>query len=149
MKDLRAVWLVARREAYQRVTSRAFLIFTALVISVAVIGIVAVNELPSLVNTTSHLRVVGGEPGLAAALHTSAKAPSASMQVVFFRSSVAGEAALQSGRIDALLLDEKRLVFDAKQDPSLTAIVDGALTELSLPARAQSLGLTPEQARAL
>src|SRR5439155_17523951 len=95
------------------------------------------------------LGVVAGDPGLAAVLNTSAKAHSASMQVVFFRSSVAGEAALQAGRIDALLLDEKRLVFDAKQDPSLTAIVDGALTELSLPARAQSLGLTPEQARAL
>jgi ABC-2 type transport system permease protein len=149
LNDLRPVWLVATREAYQRLTSRAFLIFTFIVIFVVVVGILLVSELPSIINTTDRLGVVGGEPGVGAALSASAKGHNASVQVVFFRSPNAGQAALQDGRIDALLLDQKRLVFESEPDDKLTLIVDAALTELTLPARARALGLVPEEARAL
>ena len=150
MNDLRAIWLVTRREACQRLTSRAFVIFTAIVVTVVFIGIVAVGEVPSLVNGTKRLGVVGRQPGLAGAIASAARQRSEQVALTFLPDQVSGEAALREDRLDALLvLDDQTLLFRSEQDGGLRAIVDSALTEVSLPARAQALGLSVEQARNL
>jgi ABC-2 type transport system permease protein len=144
-------WLVARHELRERVRSRPFLIITVLIALLSAGGVVAIDRLPALFEEgPKHLGVVGTDvDALQADLEQSAGSLGVDVEVRRFPDRAAGETALRSGDVDALVAGEHELVFDSEEEPSLTAVVNRAIYVRSLPGILSELGLTYEDVRRL
>ncbi|HSP54283.1 MAG TPA: ABC transporter permease, partial [Dehalococcoidia bacterium] len=70
-------------------------------------------------------------------------------EVKSFPDQAAGEAALRDGDVDALLTAQDKLVFESKEDSSLSAVVNRGLYTRSLPGILDRLGLSYEDVRPL
>jgi ABC-2 type transport system permease protein len=150
MRGWRRLWLVARREWSQRVRTLAFRVATMISI-VIVVAIILVSEMygggsesartVGLVGTSSSelptlLRGAGDQLDLA--LNTRA-----------YSQEATGEAALRSGDVSVLLVDQTRLVWKAETDDRLRAAVTSAVGILERRRAVGDLGLTMQQANRL
>ena len=123
--------LIAGREIRQRLRSRAFLVFTAL-IAVAIVGIALLNRALSNDGPTSATVVVTGQapPGLDATLQAAGDARNLNVEVVTAADRAAAVSALDGGRADAAVVvpanGEGELLFRRRVDSDLESTVASA-----------------------
>jgi len=150
MRNTRNVWLVARREIITRARSRAFQLSTIVLALFVAGGVGAGQFLPTFFERDPQR--VGLLPA-AVPLRDSMLALSDALDVeleTFELGEVTDFAsAMEQDGLDAIVVAPDRLVFDSSEDETLLAIVRQAAFEASLPVRAESLGLTVEEAREL
>lgn len=150
MSGWRHVWLVARREWNQRVKTTSFQIST--LISIALV--LAVILIPDMYGGgASRERTVGlvGETAaeLPALLEANGKQLDLSLQTRTFADEVAGRAALRSGDVAVLLVDQRKLVWHTAADAQLQAVVSSSVTMLERQQAIEELGLSADDAERL
>ena len=144
MSGVAAIRLVAEREVRERLRSRTYLVSSALVVALLVLGLV----LPRLISAptpTYRFAVVGPPPpGLVPALRQEAAPHDAHVAVRAYPTRAAALAAVRDGTVNALL-DPRRatLVFRREVDRELVNHTQQALVWARLPARLAPYGLTP------
>jgi len=153
MTTFAAVWMVAKREFTARVMTRSFVIITALIMLLSAGGVAAIDLLPALFEEgPRQLGVAEGSAsgdGLQQELTQSAASLGIDMEIRRFPDRPAGEAALRSGEVDALLTGQNELVFKSTEDQSLSAVVNRAVYLRSLPGVLDKLGLSYDDVRPL
>jgi ABC-2 type transport system permease protein len=146
----RRVWLVARREWNQRVRTLAFRISTVISI-LLVVAIILVPEMYG--GGTEPTRTVGlvGEssPQLPSLLRAAGDQLDLSVKTRAFADEAVGRAALRSGDVSVLLVDQKELVWKAEVDDRLQTTVTAAVQAVERQETIGELGLAPEQAQRL
>jgi ABC-2 type transport system permease protein len=147
---VRRVMLVVRREWNQRARSLAFRISTVL----SVLIIVAIIVLPEMYGGGSEpTRTVGlvgqASPELPAVLRTAGDQLGISVETRRFSDEPAGRAALASGDVAVLLVDQRELVWKSEKDDQLRTIVTAAVRVVDQQQAVGELGLTQEQAQRL
>ena len=117
MNSLRHILLVAYRDFMQRAKSRAFLISIVVIIGLlAAVGPLLAFEMRD--PAPYDIGTLGSQPeGLSGALAASAGAFDRSVEVTSYVSLEEGEAAVESGRADVLIVDGAELVWN--EEPSL------------------------------
>ena len=144
----RPALLVASREIRERAGSRMFAVTTAVIVAIAVAGVVV----PGLSDDITRVKVgTTGDspPALAAVLRDAARANDARLELGRYPSRAAGEDALRSGKVDVLIADGRRLVWKSDPDPAIAAAVTVAVQRVRGAERAAALGLDPRQSAAL
>jgi ABC-2 type transport system permease protein len=146
----RRVWLVARREWKQRVHTLAFRISTL----ISVLIVVAIIAVPQMygggVKPTRTVGLVGqGSSKLPALLRASGGQIGLVVKTRGFAVEAAGRAALRSGDVSVLLVDQHELVWKAEPDDQLQAIVTSSVQALERERAVGELGLTAAQAKRL
>lgn len=145
----RRVWLVARREWNQRVRTRAFQIST-LVSILIVAAIILVPDMYGGGTKERTVGVVGGSPTeLPALVRVAGDQLGLTVETRAFADEGAGRAALRSGDVAVLLVDQGELVWKAEPDDQLRVVVVSAVQVLEQQAAIGELGLTPEEAERL
>ena len=139
----RHVWLVARREWNQRVRTLAFQISTL----VSILIVVALILVPDMYGGgAKRLRTVGlvGErsPQLPALARASGDQLGLTVEIRGFADEAAGRAALRSGDVSVLLVDQRELVWKAQTDDELQAVVTSAVQVLERQEAIGELGLS-------
>ena len=123
--------LIAQREIRQRLRSRAFFVFTAL-IAVAIVGVALLNRALSNDGPTSATVVVTGQapPGLDATLRSAGEARNLRVDVATAPDRAAAVSALDGGTADAAIVvpasGQGELVFRHRVDSDLEATVASA-----------------------
>ncbi len=146
----RRVWLVARREWNQRVRTLAFRISTLISVLIVVALIVAPEMYGGGIKPTRTVGVVGQSSSqLPTLLRAFGDQLGLSIKTREFADEAAGRAALRSGDVAALLVDQRELVWKAEADEQLKTIVTSAVQALQQQQAIGKLGLTPEQAQRL
>ncbi len=151
MTNLAAVWLVATREIRARVKTRSFVIITLLVAALSAGAVVAADIVPGLIEEgPKHMAVVApaGDP-LEQDVTQSATALGVDVKTTSYPDRAAGETALRDGKVDALVTAQGDLLFDSKEDASLSAVANRALYLRSLPAILDNLHLSLTDVRPL
>jgi ABC-2 type transport system permease protein len=146
----RRAWLVARREWSTRVRSVAFRISTL----VSLLIVLAIIIVPAIVGggsrPTRTVGVVGpNPPQLAVVLGAAGRQAGLTVKTEAFADAAAGRAALRSGDVAVLLIDQRELLWKAETDPEVEVVVTSAVQTLDRERAIAQLGLTPEQARRL
>jgi ABC-2 type transport system permease protein len=139
----RHVWLVARREWNQRVRTLAFQISTL----VSILIVVALILVPDMYGGgAKRLRTVGlvGErsPQLPALARASGDLLGLTVDIRGFADEAAGRAALRSGDVSVLLVEQRELVWKAETDDELQAVVTSAVQVLERQEAIGELGLS-------
>ncbi|MCL1600742.1 MAG: ABC transporter permease [Actinomycetia bacterium] len=150
MNKWNLVWLLAKREFVERGRSKAFLI-TMAILAAAILAIGPVTS--ALSGGESEATTVGlvGDslPGVDEELETQGALFGVEIEVTRYASMDEAESALEVGDVEAVLVDNKELVFQEKASPGLTTIiirsVDIVLTEWSL----SDLGLSDAEIAAI
>lgn len=150
MNKWNQVWLLAKREFVERGRSKAFLI-TMAILAAAILAIGPVTS--ALSGGESEATTVGlvGDslPGVDEELETQGALFGVEIEVTRYASMDEAESALEVGDVEAVLVDNKELVFQEKASPGLTTIiirsVDIVLTEWSL----SDLGLSDAEIAAI
>ncbi len=113
MRPGRAVWLVARRELRERSRGRTYRITTLILMAAVVTAIVLPAVIDGDEGATYDLGLVGELPAdFLPTLEVLTVATGASVESRQFADSAAGEAAVTSGEIDALLIDGREIVVE-------------------------------------
>ena len=145
----RRVWLVARREWNQRVRTTAFRVSTI----ISILIVVAIVLVPDMYGGGEKERTVGlvGERSteLPALVRASGEQLGLTVETRPFADETAARAALRSGDVSVLLVDQAELVWKAEADEPLGAVVTAAVQVLEQRDAIGELGLTPEQAERL
>jgi len=146
----RRVWLVARREWNQRVRTLAFRISTLISILI-VVAIIAVPEMyGGGVKPERTVGVVGqASPELPTLLRAAGDQLGLSVKTRAFADEAAGRAALRSGDVSVLLVDQQQMVWKSEVDDQLQVIVTSAVGVVEQQRQVDELGLTSEQAQRL
>jgi len=146
----RRPWLVARREWTQRVRSRAFQISTLISILIVVALIVVPEMYGGGVKPTRTIGLVGESASqLPTLLRVAGDQFDLSVKTRAFADETAGRAALRSGDVAVLLVDQLELVWKAEADDQLRAIVTASVQVLEQQEAIAELGLTPEETQRL
>ena len=146
----RRVWLVARREWNQRVRTLAFRISTLISILIVVVLIMVPEMYGGGAKPTRTVGLVGQSSSqLPALLRASGDQLGLSVKTRTFADEAAGRAALRSGDVSVLLVDQRELVWKAEVDDQLQAIVTSAVRRLEQQQAIGELGLTPAEAQRL
>lgn len=146
----RRLWLVARREWNQRVRTLAFRISTLIAVLIVVAIIVVPEMYGGGVKPTRTVGLVGQSSSqLSTLLRASGDQLGLSVKTRGFADEAAGRAALRSGDVSVLLVDERQLVWKAEADDQLQAIVTSSVQALERQQAIAELGLTSEQAQRL
>lgn len=145
MHTVRTISLVAARELRTRLRSRAFQAATAILLVAAVAAIV----LPVVLRpdtSTRRIGLTGTVPGgLPAALTAQAAATGSSVKLSTYPQLAGGEDAVRRSQIDVLLVDGTQLVWRARTDAGLGALIAGAVQATQAQQRAAALGLSDRQ----
>ncbi len=151
MTNLAAVWLVATHELRERVRTRSFLIITTLIVVLSAGSVAAIDLLPGLFEEgPKHLGVARpSSDALEQDLTQSATSLGIDVEVRSFPDQASGDAALRNGDVDALVTGQRDLVFESREDPALTALVNRALYVRSLPGILDELHLSYADVRPL
>jgi ABC-2 type transport system permease protein len=149
MSPLRQVMLIAQRDFLQRIRSRAFLVSMLLIVGVVVIAgplLAAESAVPKpyKIGTTGTV-----QDGFNDAVTASAKAFDRTVEVSSYASTAEGEAALEKGDVNVLLVDGEQLVWNQDPNYQLTSIVTSAVQGLDRAKTIASLGLSQEEAARL
>lgn len=146
----RRPWLVARREWNQRARSRAFLISTVISVLIIVALIVVPEMYGGGEKPTRTVGLVGETSSqLPTLLEASGNQMGLTVKTRAFADEAAGRAALRSGDLSVLLVDQRDLVWKAEPDDQLQAIVAAAVRVADEQQAIAELGLTPEQTQQL
>ena len=144
------IWLVTRREWDQRARTRAFGISTLLSAAIVVLLIVVPEIYGGGARPSRTVGLVGERaPQLSALLRASGDQFDLTVKTRAFADDAAGRAALRTGGISVLLVDQRELVWQAQTDERLRAAVSSALGVLERQQAIGEIGLSPEQARRL
>jgi len=145
----RRLWLVARREWNERLRTLAFRISTL----ISILIVVALILVPDMYGGGANDRtvgVVGESPSeLRQLVRASGNQIGLSVETRAFADEPAGRAALRSGDVSVLLVDQQRLVWEAETDDQLRTVVTSAVQVLERTQVIAELGLTPEEAQRL
>ena len=143
----RRLWLVARREWNQRVSTLAFRLSTLISILIVTALILVPDIYGGGANRERTVGVVGeGSPQLPALVRVSGDELGLALETRAFADEAAGRAALRSDDVAVLLVDRRELVWKAEIDDQLQAVVSSAVQVLERQRAIDELGLTPEQA---
>jgi ABC-2 type transport system permease protein len=131
MTGRRAITLVARREIRERMRGKLFLVST-LVMVVLVAGSAALQGTLSQKPTYRVAVTAPSPPGLLAALERAAKPfDNAKVQLRTVATAAAGRQALETKKVDALLLlQQNQLIFRSNVDAKAAAVADIAVRAL-------------------
>jgi len=146
----RRLWLVARREWSQRARSLAFRISTLISVLIVVALIVVPEMYGGGVKPTRTVGLVGQSSSqLPEILSAAGDQLGLSVKSRTYPDEISGRAALRSGDVSVLLVDQQQLVWKAETDDQLRAIVTSAVQFLERQQAIGELGLTAEQAQRL
>jgi ABC-2 type transport system permease protein len=144
-RTMRTISLIAARELRTRLRSRAFQAATVILL----LGVVAGIVLPVVLQSdtpTRRIGLTGAAPeGLPAALSAQAAATRSRVQLHTYPRPADGEDAVRRGKIDVLLVGGSELVWRARADAGLRALVTGAVQTAKARQRAAALGLSEQQ----
>lgn len=144
------VWLVAQREMITRMRTRAYQVSTVLLVVIVVGGISASQWLPDFFEDgPARLGVLPAAAPVREPLREIAATFDEKIELVDLSAETDLEGAMEREDLDAILVEPGRLVFNSDENAVLQAIVAQAAFEAALPARAEALGLSVEQARQL
>lgn len=131
MNGRRAITLVARREIRERMRGKLFLVST-LVMLVLVAGSAALQGTLSKTPTYDVAVTAPSPPGLLAALERAAKPfDNANVRLRTVATAAAGRRALETKKVDALLLlQQNQLIFRSDVDAKAAAVADIAVRAL-------------------
>jgi ABC-2 type transport system permease protein len=139
------VRLVAAREISTRLRDKTFLISTA-VILLLVLGAMVFQVLIASGANEEKIGVVGDRTALEPALTAQGKAIGVDVTVVALADEDAARAAVKAGDVDAALVDgtgsNPRLIVQQSAGGQLQAVVQGAVTQLSLGRQLAEAGVT-------
>ena len=145
----RRQWLVARREWNQRLRTLAFRISTV----ISVVIVVALILVRDVYGEGANERTVGvvGESSreLPQLVRASGDQLDLSVETRAFADEPAGRAALRSGDVAVLLVDQQRLVWKAEPEERLQVAVTSAVQVLQRREAIAELDLTPQEAQRL
>ena len=150
MSSARQIRLVAFREIRARFQSKAYQLSTVAIAVLAVGGVLAAQILPDLFEDDPF--AVGLTPETAsreASLVAAGEAFNREVTVTTYDESPEAEAALAAGDLDAVFAVPDVLLFHDEVDTTLEAIVRQSLFAETLAERADSLGLSIEEAQSL
>ena len=144
MNELGPVWLTTRREILVRGRSRAFIIGLA----VTVLLVVAAVALPRLMGGGGDRYVVGlagaQSDRLAAVLGAQAEAAEdTELTVVSYPDEAAARAGIESGEVEAAVVDNARLIVAESPGANLRTMLDTAHRIVATEERLRSAGLDP------
>ena len=143
MTALRAVRLVAAREAGDRLRNRAFVIGTLITLVVVVGAVVVPGLLADDGPPRYELGVLGDVPaGFHTAVAEAAAERDLQLELVDVADRPAARAAVEAGELDAVLLGADELMVDGGLAPAvLVRLIDGALQEVAIAQELARLGL--------
>lgn len=141
MKAWKAIRLVAARDFWERVASRAFQLSTGLTV-LLVAGFILV---PTFIDTDSvenwSIGVVGDVPsGLAETVDAGA-GDAATVDATSYANRAAAEAGLKNGEVDIVVDAAGKIIVDGATDAQLTALVATVLASLDISQQAAELGI--------
>lgn len=146
----RRIWLVARREWNQRVRTLTFRISTLISILIVVALILVPEMYGGGGKPTRTVGLVGQSSSqLPTLLRASGNQLGMSVKTRAFADEAGGRAALRSGDVSVLLVDEGQLVWKAEVDDELRTVVTSSARVLQQQDAIGELGLTPAQAQRL
>lgn len=124
-------WLVARREWNQRVRTVAFRISTLVSILIVVALILVPDTYSGAARRERTVGLVGdSSPQLPALVRATGDQLGLAVETRGFADEAAGRAALRSGDVSVLLVDQRELVWKAETDDELKAVVASAVQTL-------------------
>jgi ABC-2 type transport system permease protein len=138
------VRLVAGREISARVRDKNFII-SSVVIVLVLVGILGLQVALNSGDDTTRIGVVGSEPSLGQALEAQGTAVAVDVEVVELDDEAAGRAALEDGDVQGVLLagdGEPELMVEQSADGPLLAVVQGAVSQLSVGEQLAEAGIT-------
>jgi len=149
MSGLRQIGLIAYRDFMQRAKSRAFLASMVIIVGlVAAVGPLMALEMRD--PPPYDVGAVGSAPPqLGVALSASAAIFDRSVDLTTYPDITAGEAALEEGRSDVLIVDGAELVWNEEPSLQLASIVTGAVQGIDRQQLIADLGLDPAEASEL
>jgi ABC-2 type transport system permease protein len=149
MSRARSIWLVARRELFERGRSRGF-IFSVLFTTTIIIGSFLV---PAVIFSDEGPTQIGAvEPApaqLESAIATTAALLDQDIAIVRFPDRDAGETALQDEQVEALVIvpadlsSSGELAFRESADPTIQGVVSSAIAGLRVNAALEAQGVDP------
>ena len=149
MSRARSIWLVARRELFERGRSRGF-IFSVLFTTTIIIGSFVVPVLIFGDEGPPQVGVVEPAPEqLETAITTTAGVLDQDIEVVTFPDRAAGEAALLDDQVAALVIvpadlsSSGELAFRESADPTIQGVVSSAIAGLRVNAALEAEGVDP------
>jgi ABC-2 type transport system permease protein len=138
------VRLVAGREISARVRDKNFII-SSVVIVLVLVGILGLQVALNSGDDTTRIGVVGSEAALSEALEAQGEALGIDVEVVDLDDESAGRAALEDGEVQGVLLGgagEPELMVEQSADGPLLAVVQGAVSQLSVGEQLAEAGIT-------
>jgi ABC-2 type transport system permease protein len=138
------VRLVAGREISARVRDKNFII-SSVVIVLVLVGILGLQVALNSGDDTTRIGVVGSEAALERALEAQGTAVDVDVEVVELTDEAAGRAALENGDVQGVLLAEDGgpvLMVEQSADGPLLAVVQGAVSQLSVGEQLAAAGMT-------
>jgi ABC-2 type transport system permease protein len=139
------VRLVAGREISTRVRDKSFII-SSVVIILLIVGSIGFQVAINSGGEEARIGVVGDAAAVQPALEAQGDALDVDVTVLTFDSEGDARAAVDDGVVDAALLggdtDSPELVVQDSADPSLQAVVQGAVAQLSLGEQLAQAGVT-------
>jgi ABC-2 type transport system permease protein len=149
MSRARSILLVARRELFERGRSRGF-IFSVLFTTTIIIGSFVVPVVIFGDEGPTQVGLVEPAPEqLEAAVETTADLLDQDVAIVTFQDRQAGETALRSDQIAALVIvpadlsDSGELAFKESPDPTIQGVVSSAIAGLRVNAALEAEGVDP------
>ena len=143
MTSSRIVGLIARREIRTRLKDKGF-IASSIFIIVLIMGSVVFQVLIQSGANTVSVGVVGGPQQLASAITEQAAVFGLDASVTEYDDEADARQAVESGEIDAAVIDGESVVVNESLDDSLGAAIFGAVNGLVLAERLADAGVEPD-----
>ena len=150
MSGVGAVWLVVRREWNQRVRSNAFRMSTLIAGAIVVAIIMAPQLLGGNAPPSRTVALVGrSSPELPSLIATVGDQLGLEVSTQRAADRTDADAALRAGDVDVVLVDQRAVVWKAKADDQLLAVVTTSVQAAERQRAIGALDLTPDQLRSL
>src|SRR5690554_5275739 len=147
MTATRCVLLVARRELIERARSPMFV--ASMIITVLIVGVALIVPLMFQDNARKVGLVDAPDPVLAERVAAEAARAGLDVEVRMYGDVSSAEAAVAAGDVDAAVIADREVVWNAEPDLGLDAAITAALFETTVSSRAADLGVDPDTAAAL
>ena len=150
MNMLRTALLIARRDYRERVRGRTFLLATILVVVLSAGGVIAADKGKGWFGgTETHtIGVINPPDELAPALQRAGDAFDMHIKTREFADDAAANAALDDGKVDAVLAGTEQLRFKDSENTDLSNAVSQAVATVKVSEQLRSAGLSPSVWRA-
>jgi ABC-2 type transport system permease protein len=142
MSSSRIVSLIARREILTRLKDKGFIVSSIFII-VLIMGSVVFQVLIQFGASNVSVGVAGGPEDLSAAIEAQADALGLDASITEYDDEAAAREAVETGQIDAAVIDAESVLVDESLDEALGAAINGAVNGLALAQRLADEGLDP------